>query len=138
MQKLCFQSKLIRYTMMIETVSKARFIKEIADFTGDVAWKYKGSQPAVIIFHDSEHRYDQDIKLIYEPLAALYPLALFLQVLIDRDAELAHAYDIYQSPTMMFIPTRGKPIFMRGSLTYEEAKDNIRLLVEGKMDGFRL
>lgn len=123
---------------MIETISKARFIRDIADFTREAPWSYRGTRPAVIVFHDSEDLYDEEIKMIYEPLAGVFKQALFLQVLIDHNTELAHAYDIYQSPTIMFIPVQGKPFFVRSALTYHEAEDNIRLLVEGKMDGYRL
>ena len=102
---------------MLEHLSKARFIKEIADFTHGSEWIYRGINPAVIVFHDS---------------VQLFPQVNFYQVLIDRDPQIAQIYDIQTSPTTMFIPLTGKPLFIPGFLTPEEAKEKTEILIEGR------
>lgn len=69
---------------MLEHLSKARFIKEIADFTHGSEWIYRGINPAVIVFHDSVHLYEKGIRDVYDPLKKLFPQVNFYQVLIDR------------------------------------------------------
>ena len=103
---------------MLEHLSKARFIKEIADFTHGSEWIYRGINPAVIVFHDSVHLYEKGIRDV--------------QVLIDRDPQIAQIYDIQTSPTTMFIPLTGKPLFIPGFLTPEEAKEKTEFLIEGR------
>ena len=68
---------------MLEHLSKARFIKEIADFTHGSEWIYRGINPAVIVFHDSVHLYEKGIREdFYDPLKKLFPQVNFYQVLI--------------------------------------------------------
>ena len=61
---------------MLEHLSKARFIKEIADFTHGSEWIYRGINPAVIVFHDSVHLYEKGIRDVYDPLKKLFPQVL--------------------------------------------------------------
>lgn len=118
---------------MLQHLSKARFIKDISDFTMQKTWSYKGVYPAIIIFHDSVHLYEKGLRDVYEPMQKEFPNIHFFQVLIDRDTEIAHAYGVHRSPTTMFIPLVGKPIFIAGFLTSEEVRDNLKLLEEGKV-----
>lgn len=117
---------------MLEHLSKARFIKEIADFTHGSEWIYRGINPAVIVFHDSVHLYEKGIRDVYDPLKKLFPQVNFYQVLIDRDPQIAQIYNIQTSPTTMFIPLTGKPLFIPGFLTPEEAKEKTEFLIEGR------
>ncbi|MEI3342500.1 MAG: hypothetical protein V8R52_10550 [Coprobacter fastidiosus] len=107
---------------MLEHLSKARFIKEIADFTHGSEWIYRGINPAVIVFHDSVHLYEKGIRDVYDPLKKLFPQVNFYQVLIDRDPQTAQIYDIQTSPTTMFIPLTGKPLFIPGFLLRKKLK----------------
>lgn len=118
---------------MLEHLSKARFIEEIADFTHGSEWIYRGINPAVIVFHDSVHLYEKGLRDVYDPLKKVFPQVNFYQVLIDRDPQIAQVYDIQTSPTTMFISLVGKPVFVPGFLTPEEAKEKVELLVEGKI-----
>ena len=117
---------------MLEHLSKARFIKEIADFIHGSEWIYRGINPAVIVFHDSVHLYEKGIRDVYDRLKKLFPQVNFYQVLIDRDPQIAQIYDIQTSPTTMFIPLTGKPLFIPGFLTPEEAKEKTEFLIEGR------
>lgn len=65
-------------------------------------------------------------------LKKLFPQVNFYQVLIDRDPQTAQIYDIQTSPTTMFIPLTGKPLFIPGFLTPEEAKEKTEFLIEGR------
>ena len=67
---------------MLEHLSKARFIKEIADFTHGSEWIYRGINPAVIVFHDSVHLYEKGIRDVYDPLKKLFPQVFGLWMLL--------------------------------------------------------
>lgn len=118
---------------MLEHLSKVRFIEHIADFTHDHEWIYRGINPAVIVFHDSVHLYEKGLRDVYDSLKSEFPDVDFFQVLMDRNPEIAHAYEIDSSPTTMFIPLVGTPVLLKGFLTPKQAETEVRLLVEGKL-----
>ena len=72
---------------MLEHLSKARFIKEIADFTHGSEWIYRRIKPAVNFYHDTVHIYEKRQR------------------------------DIKTKPTKMLIPINGKQKFITFFLT---------------------
>ena len=110
---------------MLEHLSKPRFIQDIADFTAGGTWKYKGQEPAVILFHNEEHIFDKGFRDVYDPLSEKYRDIKFYQVIVDRDPEIAQAYDIHQFPATMFIPLEGKPVIRDGYMNRDEVEQEI-------------
>ena len=86
-----------------------------------------GSQDDSRPYYEYVRRGDRE-----DPLKKLFPQVNFYQVLIDRDPQIAQIYDIQTSPTTMFIPLTGKPLFIPGFLTPEEAKEKTEFLIEGR------
>ena len=110
---------------MLVHLSKPRFIRDIADFTAGGSWKYKGHEPAVILFHDDEHIFDKGFRDVYDPLSGKSPDVKFYQVIVSRDPEIAQAYDIHQFPATMFIPVQGKPVVRDGYMNRDEVEQEI-------------
>lgn len=117
---------------MLEHLSEERFKEHIANYTDKKEWLYRGINPAVIVFHDSVQLFEKGLRDVYDPLSKEFPDVNFYQVLTNRNPEIAQAYDIHTSPTTMFIPLTGKPVFIKGFLTPEQAHEKVETLVKGK------
>ena len=93
-------------TMKTIALTKADFLTKVANYeTNPTEWKYLGDKPA---------------------LAAEYGDSIYIyKVNTEEEQELAAAFGIRSIPTLLFIPTSGKPQIAQGALPKASLKEAI-------------
>ena len=90
-------------------------------------WKYLGDKPAIIDFHASWCGPCKVIAPILEELAAEYGDSIYVyKVDIDKEQEIATAFNIRAIPVLLFVPMEGAPQMAQGAMS----KDTIREAIE--------
>jgi thioredoxin len=108
-------------------LDKASFKKLIMDYEKNPReWVYEGDKPAVIDFYADWCRPCRMIAPIMEELAVEYEGQVDIYK-IDTEAqkELAAVFGITSLPTVLFVPTTGKPSAQKGALPKESYKQII-------------
>ena len=108
-------------------LTKADFLKKVADYeTNPTEWKYLGDKPALIDFYASWCGPCKMVAPILEELAAEYGDSIYIyKVNTEEEQELAAAFGIRSIPTLLFIPTSGKPQIAQGALPKASLKEAI-------------
>ena len=100
-------------TMKTIALTKADFLTKVANYeTNPTEWKYLGDKPALIDFYASWCGPCNDSIYIYK-------------VNTEEEQELAAAFGIRSIPTLLFIPTSGKPQIAQGALPKASLKEAI-------------
>ena len=105
-------------TMKTIALTKADFLTKVANYeTNPTEWKYLGDKPALIDFYASWCGPCKALAPVLEELAAEYGDSIYIyKVNTEEEQELAAAFGIRSIPTLLFIPTSGKPQIAQGAL----------------------
>ena len=108
-------------------LTKAEFIEKVMDFENNpTEWKYKGDKPAIVDFYATWCGPCKAISPILEQLAKEYDGKIVIyKVDVDKEGELAAAFNVQSIPMLLFIPKEGKPAVGLGMMTAEELKKQI-------------
>lgn len=108
------------------------FSKEIYDMNDEDA-KYLGKKPAIIDFNATWCGPCQRIAPILEELALEYKDDISIyKIDVDKNKELARAFNISSIPALLFIPMEGEPVMLVGSRSKERFKQDINSILLGK------
>lgn len=115
-------------------LTKAEFLKKVADYQSSPdTWNYLGDKPAIVDFYATWCAPCQALGPRLEELAKEYEGKIYIyKVDVDKEAELAAAFNIRSMPTLLFIPMKGNTQITNGALSIEMLREEIKdiLLVE--------
>lgn len=117
-------------------LTKSDFLTKVADFeTNPQTWKYLGDKPAIVDFYATWCGPCKSIAPVLEDLAAEYEGKIHVyKIDVDKEQNLASAFNVRSIPTLLFIPVDGKPQMAQGAMSKSDFKKLIDefLLKEGK------
>ncbi|MBQ9705214.1 MAG: thioredoxin fold domain-containing protein [Paludibacteraceae bacterium] len=102
------------------------FKSRVFDYTKNKEWKYQGDKPCVIDFYTTWCGPCKRLAPIMEELAAEYcDQVHFYKADTERERELAYVFQINSIPQVLYIPTEGRPILLKGLYPRETIKQII-------------
>jgi thioredoxin len=111
---------------MAEFLTKETFLEKIFDFENKSEWEFQGELPAVIDFYADWCGPCKQIAPIIDELSEEYEGKVnFFKIDTEDQQELAAAFGIQSIPSLLFIPTEGKPQMAAGALPKETFKQVI-------------
>ncbi len=123
---------------MVYTISltKEEFLKNVMDFESNPGeWKYLGDKPAIIDFWAEWCTYCRKLAPVLEELAEEYKEDIYIYLVnTEEEKDIARAFGVRALPTLLFVPSAGKPQAAEGALPKDELKRIIEefLLVDNK------
>lgn len=119
---------------MTEKLTKSVFLEKVFDYENNKEWKYQGELPALIDFYADWCQPCKMVAPILEELSEEYSDKIkIFKVDTEVEQELASVFGIRSIPSLLFIPSEGKPQMAQGALpkdALKEAINNILLSVE--------
>ena len=104
----------------VRYLTTADFKQLVFDYTADSVWQYKGDVPCVIDFYTTWCGPCKRLAPIMEELSEEYcEQVIFYKVDTEKERELAYVFGIRSIPSILFIPTDGKPQMVQGLLPKE-------------------
>ncbi len=102
---------------MTEHLNGEGFKKKVFDWDKSEEWKYEGSLPAIVDFYAEWCGPCKMLGPVLEELSGKYEGKLnVFKVDIDKEPDLAAVFGVQSVPTILFIPTEGKPSMALGAL----------------------
>ena len=115
---------LMALPMMADDViylTTAEFKTRIFDYTKEKEWKYKGNKPCVIDFYTTWCGPCKRLAPIMEEMSQKYcDRVVFYKADTERERELAQVFAISSIPQVLYIPTNGKPMLLKGLYPKDE------------------
>ena len=112
---------------MTQHLSKTEFLQKVFNFEQHKEWRFEGDVPCIIDFYAD---WCQPCKLlgpVLDELAREYDGKINIyKVDTSVERELAAAFGIRSIPTMLFVPSSGKPQMMIGAAPKGTIKQAIR------------
>ncbi len=119
---------------MTENLTKTDFLTKVFDYENNKEWKYKGELPAMIDFYADWCQPCKMVAPVLEELSDEYSDKIKIyKIDTEAEQELASVFGIKSIPSLLFIPTDGKPQMSQGALpkqALKEAIDNVLLSIE--------
>lgn len=111
-------------TVAPTTLTEYEFYTRIANLPETPGeFVYLGNRPCIIDFYADWCRPCRMLSSILNDLANEYTGKVdFYKVNVDKERNLATAFNIRSIPTLLFIPMSGKPTLMQGASPKEELK----------------
>jgi thioredoxin 1 len=107
-----------------------KFKNEVFDYTLEKEWKFKGEVPAIIDFYADWCGPCKMVAPILEELSEEYNDQLVIyKVDTEQEMELAAAFGIRSIPSILFIPSEGRPMMQAGALPKSVMKE----IIEGEL-----
>ena len=110
--------------MMAEDVvyiTTEQFRARIFDYKAEKEWVYRGDKPCVIDFYTTWCGPCKRLAPIMEELSQKYcDQVKFYKADTERERELAYIFNISSIPQVLYIPTEGKPMLLKGLYPKEE------------------
>ena len=111
----------------VKHLTYKEFLDKVWDFEKDPqTFNYKGEQPAIIDFYADWCGPCRMVAPILEKLADDYDgKVLIYKINVDKERELASAFQVRSIPTMLFVPMKGQPMMQSGALGEQALKEII-------------
>lgn len=98
-----------------------QFRERIFDYKNEKDWKFKGDKPCVIDFYTTWCGPCKRLAPIMEELSQKYcDQIVFYKADTERERELAYVFGISSIPQVLYIPTEGKPMLLKGLYPKDE------------------
>lgn len=109
-------------------LTKAEFLKQVADYEKNPdTWKYLGDRPAIVDFFATWCPPCKVLSPRLKKLAQEYKGKIYIyKVDVDKEKELAQAFNIRSMPTLLFIPMKGSPQTTNGALSMETLREQVK------------
>ena len=102
-------------------LTQDEFIKKVFNYKQNTEWKYLGDTPAIIDFYADWCKPCKLVSPIMEELAEKYKGKIIVYKMnVDKERDLANAFQIASIPTLLFIPKNGQPQAAVGVQSKEE------------------
>jgi thioredoxin 1 len=102
---------------MTEHLDSEAFKKKVFDWNKHEEWKYEGALPAIVDFYAEWCMPCKMLGPVLEDISGKYEgkMSVF-KVDIDKEPEIAGIFGVQSVPSLLFIPTEGKPSMALGAL----------------------
>jgi thioredoxin len=111
----------------MEHLTKDTFRAKVFDFETNKDWKFSGELPCIIDFYADWCGPCKMVAPILEDLSREYAGKVNIyKVDTEQEQELAAMFGIRSIPSILFVPTDGKPQMAMGALPKESFKDAIK------------
>lgn len=112
---------------MIEHLNKDTFKSKVFNFEANKEWKFEGNKPCLIDFYADWCGPCRMVAPILEELAEEYKGKLDIyKIDTEEQRELAGMFGIQSIPSLLFVPSEGKPQMAMGALPKETFKKAIK------------
>ncbi|MHC1707152.1 MAG: thioredoxin [Bacteroidales bacterium] len=102
-------------------LTQDEFVKKVFNYKQSTEWKFLGDKPAIIDFYADWCKPCKLVAPVLEDLAKQYDgKVIVYKVNVDKERELAGAFQITSIPTVLFIPKAGQPQAAVGVQSKEE------------------
>ena len=111
---------------MAEHLTKESFLNKVFNYEKNKEWKFEGDIPAVIDFWAPWCGPCRMVGPVIDELSKEYAGKVnFYKVNTDEEQELAGVFGIRSIPSLLFVPTTGKPKMSVGALPKEAMKQAV-------------
>jgi len=120
---LCLTAIIIALPSLAEVsyLTSSEFKTKIMDYSVEKEWKYLGKKPCVIDFYTTWCGPCKRLAPIMDELSETYKgKVIFYKADTERERELAYVFQISSIPQVLYIPTQGQPILLKGLYPKEE------------------
>ncbi len=102
-------------------INTDQFRERVFDYKTEREWKYLGNKPCIIDFYTTWCGPCKRLAPIMEELSQTYcDRVVFYKADTERERELAYVFNITSIPQVLYIPTEGKPMLLKGLYPKEE------------------
>lgn len=102
-------------------ITTDQFRTRVFDYKTNKDWTYKGDKPCVIDFYTTWCGPCKRLAPIMEELSQTYcDQVVFYKADTEQERELAFVFGINSIPQVLYIPTEGKPLLLKGLYPKEE------------------
>ena len=102
-------------------ITTEQFQERIFDYKNEKDWIFKGNKPCVIDFYTTWCGPCKRLAPIMEEMSQKYcDQVVFYKADTERERELAYVFGINSIPQVLYIPTEGKPLLLKGLYPKEE------------------
>ena len=110
----------------VNYLTTEQFKQKVFNYTTEKEWKYKGDKPCIIDFYTTWCGPCKRLAPIMEELAAEYAgKVYFYKIDVEKETEIAQAFNITSFPRILYIPKSGKPMMQIGLQPKEQIKEII-------------
>lgn len=103
--------------MKAVNLTKADFLKKVANYEANPEWKFLGERPAIIDFYATWCGPCKMLAPILDEVAGEYDGQIDVyKVNVDEEEELASLFRIRTVPTLLFVPLNEAPQMAQGAL----------------------
>lgn len=115
-------------------LTKSEFLKKVYDYEKNTdKWIYSGNKPAIIDFYADWCGPCRMMSPVLKSMAEKYKNNIVVyKINVDEEKELAAAFGITSLPTILFVPTSGKPHIVKGALPKDVMEKGIKEILLGK------
>ena len=110
-------------TEQVKHLTSAEFKELVFNYEVDKEWKYRGTLPAIIDFYADWCQPCRMVAPILEELAEEFTGKMNIYKVDTEDQkELASVFGIQSIPSLLFIPSEGRPQMAKGALPKDSLK----------------
>ncbi|MBT3691504.1 thioredoxin [Candidatus Woesearchaeota archaeon] len=118
---------------MVEKLTKESFREKIFDYSQSEEWKYLGDKPAIIDFYADWCGPCKMISPIIDELAKDYEGKVDIyKIDTQAEPELSGSFGVMSIPSLLFIPSKGKPTMITGGRSKAELEKLIKEFLFGE------
>ncbi len=117
---------LVANAQTVNYLTTEQFKQKVFNYTTEKEWKYKGDKPCIIDFYTTWCGPCKRLAPIMEELATEYAgKVYFYKMDVEKETEIAQAFNITSFPRILYIPKSGKPMMQIGLQPKEQIKEII-------------
>lgn len=118
--------------MKAVNLTKADFLKKVANYEANPEWKFLGERPAIIDFYATWCGPCKMLAPILDEVAEEYDGQIDVcKVNVDEEEELASLFRIRTVPTLLFVPLNEAPQMAQGALPKKTLVEAVQTVLLG-------